>query len=335
MTRARDNLVSPFVDGELPAGETKPGDLAPLLRSSPFVSLTLGQRRPLPVDRLYPAEAPPPEVLPPGETAEDEASPVLELAFEETREPETESVEPGELALLPDGISTDVGVATEQEGISTEIDSVEGETEANAIEEASFDFDSELELELREALELEPELESDLALQPESPFEPEGEEALGPDAGVLEPEAGAEETGGSEAGEEESEKAPGTVTLVLDQPSEADDTFTLKSRDGTYRQTLGAKDAKPLVAGVKVLRFEGADTTKEYQLLHKRSRASVGRSIFGPLAYVGLTEHHTARSARALILLPTEAPTVTSGRPVDPSLIDSSPGFVHMTDVRV
>jgi hypothetical protein len=198
---------------------------------------------------------------------------------------------------------------------STEIAGFETEAEASATEEADEGFEGELDRELREALELELELEAGAE---------ETEE-------TRDAEAGADEL---EKIEEEHKKPLGIVTVVLDQPSEADDTFTLQSKDRSYRKTLGPRNAQPLVAGEKVLRFEGVDTTKEYQLFHKHSSAE--RRIFGrPTYFVGLTGHYPARRPKALIPnFRSQAPQVTSGRPVDPSLVDHSPGLDYLPDVR-
>lgn len=245
-----------------------------------------------------PAEAPPPaaEALPLGEVAEKiEAAPVFELALE--------GPEAMEEPASPE-VSTEVAAET---SLALELEDSETEAQASASEEAHWASESDLDRELREALELEPEAAV---------------------AEAEDSEAGADEV------EQENETLLGTVTIVLDQPSEADDTFTLQSDDRKYVRTLGPKSAQPLVAGAKVLRFEGVDTTKAYQLLHKRSSASAARRIFPLVPFVGLTEHHTARKPRAFLDFDSQAQQTTSGRPVDPLLIEPSPGFVHLTDVR-
>jgi hypothetical protein len=347
MIRSR-NLVSPFADGELPTGESPSGDVASVVRESPFASLTLAHRLKVRAEARRPAE-----------TMEVEPPPLPELASEQSTEPEAETADLSELLLLPEGASTEEAAPTDETSPPEESGSTEGEAfrmdlaidkedfdlggalrrdTEQALDEEGFDLAGELRHEVEEAVELEadPELESTLAQEREGTREVEREEARG-DEQELEPEAAEDETAGGEheGPEQEDENPRGTITVVFDEPTEADDTFTLESKGGAYHKAFASKEAKPLVAGVKVLRFDDADTTKEYQLLHKRSAASTPRRIFAmPKAFVGLTEHHDARKPRAFIPSSTQAPEVTSGHRVDRSLIDHSPGLTELTDVR-
>jgi hypothetical protein len=77
----------------------------------------------------------------------------------------------------------------------------------------------------------------------------------------------------------QSNKARLSVTVILDQPAEPDDRFQLAGSSGSYTKTLAASDAKALVAGQKILRFEVEPDKKGYNLTHHRSREAK-RTIF-------------------------------------------------------
>jgi hypothetical protein len=332
MSRSSDNLVSPFVDGELPASETRPGDLGRVLRGSPFASLNLAHR----LGARSVEAAPPPPPVP--AIAEVEPAPISEVVFEvtaatqpETTEPEAAYSDLEALALLPEGGSweTTEAIAPAAELLREAEPAAEAEPEA-PVEEAAptdemgFDLAAQLQREMEDVLELEvePELEPEIALELEilEPDTPEGEEQ------------GADQ----EAVEQEDETPQGTVIVILDEPTDPDDRFTLKNRNGGYTKTLSVKSAKAVAAGVKALHFDITDTTKEYELLHKRSGASAERRILPPTPFPGFSLFHERRKqlapkqplrARALVAFTTRAPDEISGRPLDPALREPWPGL--------
>jgi hypothetical protein len=82
-----------------------------------------------------------------------------------------------------------------------------------------------------------------------------------------------------------------SVTVILDQPGESDDEFQLVG--SSYSKTLGASDAKQLVAGEKVLRFDAIKPQKSYKLIHMRSKKSTYVVLEAcPTATEGEGHHH-------------------------------------------
>jgi hypothetical protein len=65
-----------------------------------------------------------------------------------------------------------------------------------------------------------------------------------------------------------------SVTIILDEPLEADDAFELKGAGGKYAKTLTVKDATQLATGARILRFTGVKAKQQYRIVHKRSKAS-------------------------------------------------------------
>lgn len=69
-----------------------------------------------------------------------------------------------------------------------------------------------------------------------------------------------------------------SVTVILDQPAEADAVFEL-SGGGRYHQSLRASDAEPLVAGEKRLRFVGVSPKTPYTLSFAQAKG-LSRPVF-------------------------------------------------------
>jgi hypothetical protein len=135
-------------------------------------------------------------------------------------------------------------------------------------------------------------------------------------------------------------KSGPSITVILDQPGESDDSFELASdpRAGKYKRTLGAKHAQALAGGAKVLRFDGVDAAQSYQLTHHRSKSS--RRLVLPLTrFKDMTLPQQLRhdSEYVYFTLPSQVPNPLSGKygldtPVDPYLLASSPVLL---DLRV
>lgn len=64
------------------------------------------------------------------------------------------------------------------------------------------------------------------------------------------------------------------ITVILDQPTDADDAYEVVSEDGKYKQTLTASAAEDLAPGAKILRFSGADPEKSYKLFHVQAKGA-------------------------------------------------------------
>jgi hypothetical protein len=100
-----------------------------------------------------------------------------------------------------------------------------------------------------------------------------------------------------------------TVTVILDEPPEPGDTFELASSDGKYKKTLGIKDAQLLVAGEKLLRFDGVQFDKSYSLVHRRAKGATSH-VFPATRLRDLTEkgHGPHQSKYTYATLPSQAP---------------------------
>jgi hypothetical protein len=125
--------------------------------------------------------------------------------------------------------------------------------------------------------------------------------------------------------------------VILDQPPEADDTFQLTSSDGSYTKTLGAGDAKPLVAGEKFLLFDGLKAKDIFTLTQKRSRASK-REVFIGMPFKDMTKagQRAPDAKNTYLTLPSQLPELLpdrrgTDRPVDPDLVEKAPLLVDLT----
>jgi hypothetical protein len=127
-----------------------------------------------------------------------------------------------------------------------------------------------------------------------------------------------------------------SVTVVLDEPVDSDDAFRLLSADGKYSRLLRARDAKPLLAGEKVLRFEGVSPSKSYRLIHYRAD-KLARPVYLDLPFKALSEAgHPPKTARnTYVTLPSQLPRrlpdrYGAARPVDADLVARSPVLVNL-----
>jgi hypothetical protein len=132
-----------------------------------------------------------------------------------------------------------------------------------------------------------------------------------------------------------SEERP-SVTVILDQPAEADDTFKLVGSHKSYTKTLDASAAQALVTGQRLLRFEGVKANKSYQLLHQRSKKSARiiflETRFQDLAKAGIGPHEAKYT---YITLSSQAPKELrdpygKDAAVDAALIAKSPRLVDL-----
>lgn len=136
--------------------------------------------------------------------------------------------------------------------------------------------------------------------------------------------------------ETKSPAAKPSITIVLDEPLEADDLFELVSSDKSFRKTLTAKQARPLVPGKKLLRFDGLDAAKQYMLVQHRSK-SFQRPVFlarlpGHMTQAGLAPH---ANEWTYVTLPSQVPALLTGKyggntKVDPDLIARSPVLLDL-----
>jgi hypothetical protein len=127
-----------------------------------------------------------------------------------------------------------------------------------------------------------------------------------------------------------------SITIVLDEPFEADDLFELVSSDKSYRKTLSAKQARPLVPGKKLLRFDGLDAAKQYMLVQHRSK-TFQRPVFlarqpGHMTQAGFGLH---TKEYAYVTLPSQVPALLAGKyggkvKVDGDLVAGSPVLLDL-----
>ena len=145
-----------------------------------------------------------------------------------------------------------------------------------------------------------------------------------------------EEGVGSQPGRGGPRTATGTVTVLLDEPLDADDKYRLESDDG-HAKTLAAKDAKPLVDGARLLSFTGINPTRKYRLTHIRSAGAERAMGRGMLPFTALTmAGKRAPSAKHTYVtlnsqIPKQLPDAhRTDRPVDPILVATSPVLVDL-----
>ncbi len=129
-----------------------------------------------------------------------------------------------------------------------------------------------------------------------------------------------------------------SVTIILDEPVEADDAFELVGADGKYAKTLAAKTATQLVTGAKVLRFTGVTAKQKYRLVHKRSKSSE-RPIALDTPLLSMTSTAKAPPSREHTFVPfnSQVPKrlpdrYNTDRNVDPDLVQRSP---VVNDIKV
>ena len=126
------------------------------------------------------------------------------------------------------------------------------------------------------------------------------------------------------------------ITVLLDQPGEADDSFELTSADGSYKKTLGAKQAQPLVAGTKILRFDRIDATKNYKLTHIRSKSSKRLVLpLMPLKHMTEAGQKPRNNEYVYFTIPSQVPDSLTGKygaasKVDADLIARSPVLLDL-----
>ena len=120
-----------------------------------------------------------------------------------------------------------------------------------------------------------------------------------------------------------------SVTVILDEPADADDAFELKG--GNYAKTLTAKAATQLVAGAKVLRFTGVKAKQAYELAHKRSKAPE-RPLGAAMRPADMTSNAKAPRSKGDVFVqfnsqvPKRLPDRHNiDRDVDPDLVQRSP----------
>ena len=144
-----------------------------------------------------------------------------------------------------------------------------------------------------------------------------------------------------------------SVTIILDEPLEADDAFELKGAGGT--RTLTVKDATQLATGAKVLRFTGVKAKQQYRIVHKRSKASE-QPIGGEMPLAFMTTSGTIASGRRDLAYQGKAPSgantfveypsqlpkrlddrYNTPRDVDPDLVQRPPVFnsLKVEDPRI
>ena len=136
--------------------------------------------------------------------------------------------------------------------------------------------------------------------------------------------------------EREDKATAKTVSVILDEPAESDDTFQLVSTDGKFSTTLGVAQAKPLVTGERVLTFPGVNPSKKYKLIHIRSAGSK-RVVLPdiPFQFLTVAGKGPQTAKHTYVTLPSQ---VTSKLPdrygierdVDPILVAPSPQLVDL-----
>jgi hypothetical protein len=140
---------------------------------------------------------------------------------------------------------------------------------------------------------------------------------------------------GVEVHEAPDKKTGLAITLILDQPGEADDTFELASEDGKYKKTLGARHAQALVTGKKLLRFDGVDAAKSYKLTHIRSKSSK-RLVLPPMPLKHMTEagQRPRDTEYVYFTIPSQVPDTLTGKygdsAVDADLKAKSPVLLNL-----
>jgi len=124
------------------------------------------------------------------------------------------------------------------------------------------------------------------------------------------------------------------LTIVLDQAGEGDDTFELVG--GSEPIVLGAKDAKELVEGAKVLRFQGINANKQYKLIHHRSKGAT-RVVFLDTRPQDMTNagKNAIGSKNTFAALPSRVPAKLpdkyySEQAVDADLVAKSPVLLDL-----
>jgi hypothetical protein len=133
------------------------------------------------------------------------------------------------------------------------------------------------------------------------------------------------------------------VSVLLDQPAEADDTFELVGTGGKYARTLKASEAHPLVAGVRILVFGGVKAKHAYRLVHHRSKGSE-RPITLDVPFNAMTSHadpppsgkHTFLAYDSQV--PKRLPDrYNVDRDVDPDLLQRAPilNRLEVTDPKI
>jgi hypothetical protein len=242
---------------------------------------------------------------------------------------------------------------SDPEAAETELVVDEAETAADEVEEFAADTgghfyqDFEGIEKLDDTAQERSEVRESVDEEPEQPVQ-WGEEEADEEAGEGQDEESLLERGeleiDGELEDEEVRPQPGrggpttataTVTVLLDEPLEADDKYRLVSDDGKSN-TLSAKDAKPLVDGVRLLSFTGIDPKKQYKLTHIR-KTGAERVILPMGPFTGLTKagKRAPQAKNTYVTVSSQVPKKLpdvhrTDRPVDPILVATSPVLVDL-----